>query len=74
MTSASLARQQRHVPDEWDVRRQERETEDAPPACGVPIGIGQVEEGSLEETMWRELGALPASRREKRGAFTKNRK
>jgi hypothetical protein len=28
--------------------------------------IGRLEEGSLEEAIWRELGALPQSRRCKR--------
>jgi hypothetical protein len=33
----------------------------------VPGGIGDVEEGSLEEEIWRELGALPRSRNQKPG-------
>ncbi len=31
----------------------------------LPGEIGHVEEGSLEEAIWRELGALPQSRRRK---------
>jgi len=29
----------------------------------LPSGVGEVQPGSLEEAMWGELGALPASRR-----------
>lgn len=36
---------------------------DASPAWLLPADIGCVEEGSLEEAIWRELGALPPSRR-----------
>ncbi len=31
----------------------------------LPDGIGEVEDGSIEEQIWRELGALPPSRRAK---------
>lgn len=32
-------------------------------AVRLASGIGQVEIGSIEEQIWRELGALPLSRR-----------
>lgn len=31
----------------------------------LPDNIGEVPEGSLEEQIWRQLGALPLSRRRK---------
>lgn len=65
MTSANVARQKRSAPDEWELQPESQETEEAAPDCGVPSGIGHVEEGSLEEAMWRELGALPPSRKKK---------
>ena len=39
------------------------EPSDSGSAWLLPSDIGHVEEGSLEEAIWRELGALPRSRR-----------
>lgn len=42
-----------------------RDQDDAVPGSPwlLPSDIGHVEEGSLEEAIWSELGALPRSRR-----------
>jgi len=39
------------------------EPSDPGPTPLLPGEIGHVEEGSLEEAIWREIGALPRSRR-----------
>jgi hypothetical protein len=67
MTSTGLSRQTRHAfttgEDEFSKARG-GEPSDTGSTWFLPGEIGHVEEGSLEEAIWRELGALPRSRRQ----------
>jgi len=65
MTSTGLSRRTKQVPpthkDEY-TKTKEAEQSDPGSSWLLPSEIGHVEEGSLEEAIWRELGALPRSR------------
>ncbi len=66
MTSTGLSGRTKQVPpthkDEY-TKAKEAEQSDSGSSWLLPSEIGHVEEGSLEEAIWRELGALPRSRR-----------
>jgi|GEM_PF-5565450 len=56
------------TPEAGEAGRTKANEPDAGDLLGLPRGIGEVEEGSLEEAIWRDLGALPPSR-QRRGRF-----
>jgi hypothetical protein len=60
-----LERELRIESDAERPREDEQSADQTSPLLREMSGIGLVEEGSLEEAIWRELGALPTSRRGK---------
>jgi hypothetical protein len=68
MTNIGLSRRTKRAPaphkDEY-TKAKEAEQSDSGSSWLLPSEIGHVEEGSLEEAIWREIGALPRSRHRK---------